>query len=871
MHILRLVAAASAAAFIATPAPADQTLPQGRILEGATGCGDILFGALKFGRKDCATQKLILQPDAITGDASGASVTADGAETSRSEAARAADTINAKDYATFAGAVGKAQATGKPLRLPAGAYSHTSGGFLTVTADLIVEPGAVITCGSGNLGLNGSITAPPTQIFAPGCTPSLYGNSKVSWAYPEWWGARGDSNLTPGHGTDNAVPLQSAIDSGVAGLQLCGNCSYRYTTTLKAARMNFAMKGVDRTVTRLAFDDATGAADAIVIDGSTSTVGGITITNLDLFPLRPAKGSVAAATPVAGGLGYAVNEVITLAGGTCATQPRLKVTSVDAGAVTGVSVETPGACTKRPLQSASMTTVPANLQASTTGSGKGATFDLRMRGPAGVHIRDAYIIRLAHNFMGGANGWDGVFIEQAQTTSTGKIYISDNIIQNMGNNGVGIWGPNNEPAHFVGDVLVDSRNYIQHAGHAGVEARGNVGGVFVFDNEIYGNPWGIFWDGIVANGSNKIRANDIDSNHLGTFLKNYHASHLQQNWFASGGPVICTLCAGIVADGNAFVGKGTPGSAMSQLWLNGVSNWNGAGSMFNGVVAPVQIGSYGATPSRFLNFTGSTHANASGAFATLSGSSTTGLTVGVQMDDAAGPAISGAGSKLTILGTQDATNNVVTTHSAVLWGGSNVIYQDYSSAGGNGNAVNGYAATAFGQLNTVGGPFSFVRGANAGDDNLYGADCFASGTSSVTGGAMACEHVLRATSAGTGATRLTADGAAAGAANCINLPNGSHSQMEIRISGRDTTANGVFADWASTGVAALDRGANAAATIYSGSFATATAAQASGGAGRTAMAQVSADTVNGCLNVSVTAPNRNAWRWVATVRRLKMQ
>jgi hypothetical protein len=153
-----------------------------------------------------------------------------------------------------------------------------------------------------------------------------------------------------------------------------------------------------------------------------------------------------------------------------------------------------------------------------------------------------------------------------------------------------------------------------------------------------------------------------------------------------------------------------------------------------------------------------------------------------------------------------------------------------------------------------------------------GADCFASGSFSTgSGTAQTCQHTLRVASSSTAAARLTADGGAANTGNCVVLPNNSHTQFEIRVSGRDTSAAGNWADWASTSVNALDRGANAAATTYSGSFTAATAAQASAGTGSTATLQLSADTTNGCLNVSIVAPNSNAWRWVAHVVRVKVQ
>ena len=86
-----------------------------------------------------------------------------------------------------------------------------------------------------------------------------------------------------------------------------------------------------------------------------------------------ASGSVsqvgaASAVVQAGGSGYAVNDTVTLTGGTFTTATVLKVTSVATGVITGVSVQTAG----------SYSVLPANpvAQGTTSGSGTGATFNL---------------------------------------------------------------------------------------------------------------------------------------------------------------------------------------------------------------------------------------------------------------------------------------------------------------------------------------------------------------------------------------------------------------------------------------------------------------------------------------------------------------
>jgi titin len=70
-----------------------------------------------------------------------------------------------------------------------------------------------------------------------------------------------------------------------------------------------------------------------------------------------------------GGSGYAVNDTISIAGGRFSQQAVLRVTSESGGAVTGVSVQTPGNYAEPP-------TNPVG-QATTSGRGSGATFSIR--------------------------------------------------------------------------------------------------------------------------------------------------------------------------------------------------------------------------------------------------------------------------------------------------------------------------------------------------------------------------------------------------------------------------------------------------------------------------------------------------------------
>jgi lysophospholipase L1-like esterase len=74
----------------------------------------------------------------------------------------------------------------------------------------------------------------------------------------------------------------------------------------------------------------------------------------------------AGATKVAGGSGYALNDVLTVSGGTSTTAAQIRVTGVSAGAVTSVQVVNKGV----------YTVAPSNPVSVTGGTGTGATFNL---------------------------------------------------------------------------------------------------------------------------------------------------------------------------------------------------------------------------------------------------------------------------------------------------------------------------------------------------------------------------------------------------------------------------------------------------------------------------------------------------------------
>ena len=107
---------------------------------------------------------------------------------------------------------------------------------------------------------------------------------------------------------------------------------------------------------------AGSASATVALTFSPSDVG----KNIVIAGLGP---NVAQSAAIAsGGSGNAVGDLLTLAGGTCATRPVLKVVAVISGAVTVAVPVTPGSCFALPP-------IPAAV-ASTTDCGSGATFTL---------------------------------------------------------------------------------------------------------------------------------------------------------------------------------------------------------------------------------------------------------------------------------------------------------------------------------------------------------------------------------------------------------------------------------------------------------------------------------------------------------------
>jgi len=222
--------------------------------------------------------------------------------------------------------------------------------------------------------------------------------------------------------------------------------------------------------------------------------------------------------------------------------------------------------------------------------------------------------------------------------------------------------------------------------------------------------------------------------------------------------------------------------------------------------------------------------------------------------------------------SRTAATQVASGSSTTIGGGkSNTASSNAATvSGGQANSATGIVATVTGGSgNTADGNGSTAGGRDAIAHGIYGAQVYASGFLSTGGDAQAGTYILRGRSTGGAAVRLTADAAAAGAANVCNLPNNTAWGGYCNVIVRDTTAGSVNAGHWRAADAFIVRGANAASVVVpSFSF---TFVGTGGGPPVAGNLAVSADTTNGGLNLTFTPPNANTWDVVAVFRASEVQ
>ena len=153
-----------------------------------------------------------------------------------------------------------------------------------------------------------------------------------------------------------------------------------------------------------------------------------------------------------------------------------------------------------------------------------------------------------------------------------------------------------------------------------------------------------------------------------------------------------------------------------------------------------------------------------------------------------------------------------------------------------------------------------VGGANTWARGRLGADCWANGQAVTLGDTQGCRGFLRASSTTSAGARLTADGAAAGAGNAWNTPNGTAYSLRVRIFG---WLPGSVASVGYTGTMRLKRGASAGTTALSNT--TLTPDSDNDAVSGLVAPPIAADTTLGGLNPISGYATAGTMRWAMQV------
>ena len=182
-------------------------------------------------------------------------------------------------------------------------------------------------------------------------------------------------------------------------------------------------------------------------------------------------------------------------------------------------------------------------------------------------------------------------------------------------------------------------------------------------------------------------------------------------------------------------------------------------------------------------------------------------------------------------------------------------------SGGISNQASGNTSTiAGGQDNVMDGTLSWCPGGSlATARGRWGVGVWASGFFAARGDAQALDAVLRRQTTDATPTRLTADNAAAGAANTINIPDNCTLSAIMIVEGRQTTAGGGRYKHHQFVLLSRDAGAGSV------TIATSTAGVLSLGVTVGWAVSITADTTNGGLAVTVTGVAATNINWVARV------
>ena len=216
-----------------------------------------------------------------------------------------------------------------------------------------------------------------------------------------------------------------------------------------------------------------------------------------------------------------------------------------------------------------------------------------------------------------------------------------------------------------------------------------------------------------------------------------------------------------------------------------------------------------------------------------------------------------SGSLSTIL--NGCVNTASGTYSSIVNGSLNIASGSRSTIlnGCSNTASAIYSTVLNGKGNTASGCYSTASGGYASTQSITGRISHASGRFSANGDAQISTFVLRVSTASNVATTLTANGSTASATNQIILANQTGYRFKGTIIGKQSGSTNV-ASWDIDGL--IVRGANAGTTTVNVSNVNVVQNTPAWGT-----PTLSADTVNGGLQVQVTGAVATNIQWVSTI------
>ena len=310
-----------------------------------------------------------------------------------------------------------------------------------------------------------------------------------------------------------------------------------------------------------------------------------------------------------------------------------------------------------------------------------------------------------------------------------------------------------------------------------------------------------------------------------------------------------------------------------STYVGGIGEIHMFGALFNGSAtghaaigtysytssqAPTGIRVYGAIPTGSGNGLNLQSGNNMEFHLTAFTTTQTNVVVGAAPPTGTNIVLDGNGNETTWTTSIDATA-VKNIKSPQMHTYGNTASGRSTAAFGEGNQVTGVYGFASGFSNVVSGTYSSAYGSSSTDRSRQSSLCGASGAlvSATRGSSQACRESLIGTTSTASAVRLTSDNTGVQSANnCFNIPNNAAFGLSIKLIAVDNAAPANWYSW-HLPHAAMARQSGAGTTTVS----TGTPTILSGGTTTGVAVSATADTTQGCLNLSFTPPTGNSHKW----------